>query len=233
MKNEFGERRQGSLRRKLSYVPALLPGFVAVLLGVGSSFVGTYSRGSGGESIILAASAVVLALLVVFLWYLGGMRSKRAELAKLVAELEAAAGKQPMPGSEDERDRSRCLKATTAIGAVIEDRRSRQLAASLVLLGAILVYLFLTVYWGIQVGTLVIVILVGGIVLLNVGSISLNYRVANGLYGTNEYEAREIIRFVLENADDIDFSGGLGARDLDLCAEEKRAATEAWDGASS
>ena len=40
-----------------------------------------------------------------------------------------------------------------------------------------------------------------------------NYRITKGYYGTNEQEAREIIRFIIKNSDDIDFTGG-GPKDL-------------------
>jgi hypothetical protein len=51
------------------------------------------------------------------------------------------------------------------------------------------------------------------------------------LFGTNEYEARQIIHFVLDNADDIDFSGGLGGSRLELDEKTQEILNAAWSPA--
>ena len=40
----------------------------------------------------------------------------------------------------------------------------------------------------------------------------LEYRVKKGLYGANDYEAREIVEFIFANAEHVDFSSGDGAK---------------------
>jgi hypothetical protein len=42
----------------------------------------------------------------------------------------------------------------------------------------------------------------------------LRYRIRKGYYGTNEDEAREIIQFILEHAEDTDFSSGDGPKKI-------------------
>jgi hypothetical protein len=39
---------------------------------------------------------------------------------------------------------------------------------------------------------------------------SIDYRIKKGFYGNNEYEARQIIEFILNNSDHIDFTDGKG-----------------------
>ena len=51
---------------------------------------------------------------------------------------------------------------------------------------------------------------------LQLGDAALGYRLQHSLYGTNEYEARQIISFVLAHADEIDLSGGLGVTEMNL-----------------
>ena len=48
------------------------------------------------------------------------------------------------------------------------------------------------------------------IVLLIARSVLLQYRIKNGLFGTSEHEAREIIGFILNNSNTIDFTDGDG-----------------------
>jgi hypothetical protein len=42
----------------------------------------------------------------------------------------------------------------------------------------------------------------------------LDYRIRKGYYGATEYEAMEIIQFILEHAEDIDFTDGTGTKKL-------------------
>jgi hypothetical protein len=51
-------------------------------------------------------------------------------------------------------------------------------------------------------------------VLLEIGHQAFLYRLRVGLFGTNEYEVRQLIRFLLAYNTDQDLSGGLGAIDL-------------------
>ncbi len=49
---------------------------------------------------------------------------------------------------------------------------------------------------------------------------ALRYRVKSGLFGTTAHEAREVIGFLVQEVDDIDFKGGSGKRLPALVREE-------------
>lgn len=71
-------------------------------------------------------------------------------------------------------------------------------------------------------------LLVGAAVLLQIGDAATGYRLNKGLYGTNEYEARQIILFVLSRTEDADLSGGLGAADIQIDDVTQTILCEAW-----
>lgn len=54
----------------------------------------------------------------------------------------------------------------------------------------------------------VLMILSLGVLLIIIKDKVISYRLRNGLFGKNESEAREIIHFILENRNDIDFTDG-------------------------
>jgi len=54
------------------------------------------------------------------------------------------------------------------------------------------------------------------------------YRVAVGLFGTNRYEARLIVKHIISTSDDRDFTNGLGARELILDSDTNVLIAEAW-----
>jgi hypothetical protein len=62
---------------------------------------------------------------------------------------------------------------------------------------------------------------------------ALRYRFKHALYGTNEYEARQLISFIVDNADEIDLSGGLGVSEIntDKTAQDILVAT--WGAVAS
>lgn len=59
-------------------------------------------------------------------------------------------------------------------------------------------------------------ILIAAAAALDLGNVAFRYRLKQGLFGTTEYEARQIILFALSNAKDLDLSGGLGAATIEL-----------------
>lgn len=118
----------------------------------------------------------------------------------------------------------------TVIDALARRKDRGQLIGTLALLAAAVFALY-----GHQAasGTRLILLvgLLVAVAVLNVGAFAFAYRVSKGLYGTNAYEARELIFFVLRHKEDIDLSGGLGARDLQLDSTVERAVIAAWEGA--
>jgi hypothetical protein len=134
---------------------------------------------------------------------------------------------------DSEKQQEVSLPKTTAIGAVVADRRGATYFASLTLLLTLALYLGVTRLSGNVVDLAIVVIIAVAILAINVGAMAFAYRVSHGLYGTTEYEAREIIHFVLARTDNVDFSSGLGARNIDISEEQLLVLTETWTGATA
>jgi hypothetical protein len=119
-------------------------------------------------------------------------------------------------------------RAKAAMDVVVEDRALSHSCATVLLLLALSVAPL-----GGSCDAVAVVVLVIGVLAARLSSGVLRYRVEQGLYGTNEYEAREIVAFVLERAGGIDLSGGLGARDAEPTRDLVTSGTEAFEGARS
>jgi len=120
--------------------------------------------------------------------------------------------------------------AATAI-AVLVRYKSRQRSFSLMLLAAaVLGYLLIVSVTGGTISNMMLSVLFLGEVVLVGADIAFTYRVRHGLFGTTEYEARQIIRFVMENSDKYDFSGGIGTTEWssDQVPQELREVVEGW-----
>lgn len=117
-----------------------------------------------------------------------------------------------------------------AIAALIRAKRSDQNRAALTLIAAMTIYLAVCIVNKGNPSVLLLIVLAGGVLSVQISALALTYRVRHGLYGTTAYEAREIVSFVLDNADKIDFSGGLGADELDLSERTEKAFVSIWEG---
>jgi hypothetical protein len=109
---------------------------------------------------------------------------------------------------------------STAIAGIAREKHRDQIVASATLAASIMAYVVIGWVTGQRGSVMPVGILGSALIILNAGMIASRYRWEHGLFGTSEYEAREIVRFVLDNADDIDFSGGLGAREISIDSEE-------------
>ena len=118
--------------------------------------------------------------------------------------------------------------ATTAIAALVHRKARQRQTASFVLLAALAAYVFITPVLGLLLSRFVIAIGAGACLLLQSAEFSMSYRVRHGLYGTTEYEARQIIAFILNHADRSDLEGGLGAADIQLNAEAEELIQSNW-----
>ena len=122
------------------------------------------------------------------------------------------------------------ISQNTIFGKFVDDRRNAQYTASLMVTVSALAYLTFALLTGITVSISVGVIFVLSMAMINGAALALSYRLAHGIYGTNEYEAREILHFILAHSDDTDVSGGLGANDLDLSTEQQESLAGLWEG---
>jgi hypothetical protein len=169
--------------------------------------------------VVLFASSTVIKR---FLSRRSGAVLGRKVIGRYEALLRAIDKSQPNTGARS--------AASTAIDSVARRAEGSRLAASLVLMAALLLMLLLTVRYGYEAPLPLRIFLVGAIAVLWVSKLALDYRISRGLFGTNEYEAREIVRFVLRNASDTDLSGGLGARKLDLTPSTETELAAVWNG---
>lgn len=80
--------------------------------------------------------------------------------------------------------------------------------AILVLIASLLIYLLLPYLVKASINPLIIYILLSCAILVLTNQLVFDYRIRKGLYGRNQWEARQIISFILQNADNIDFTDG-------------------------
>jgi hypothetical protein len=124
--------------------------------------------------------------------------------------------------------RMSATRTTTALAAFAAQRTRNRQAGTLFLLGALCLYVAVCLLISAHLSMGPVVLLAASAALLQLGDTALEYRIRRGLYGTTEYEARQIIQFLLANADDVDLSGSLGAADLILQPEDEPAALGIW-----
>ena len=105
--------------------------------------------------------------------------------------------------------------ANLSIVGVMLRRRGFQLHVTITLiLVAALIYLSSTSLQAIETNSYVYIILIALLVLAFFRDKLFEFRVQNGMYGNNEREAREIIRFILDNSSNIDFDNKSGPRKI-------------------
>lgn len=121
-------------------------------------------------------------------------------------------------------------RATTAIAAVLDDRRARRGWATAALSASLLAYVALHWITGSAMALGVVLLLMLGLAVNSASAAALEYRVNRGLYGTTEYDAREIIGVVLGHSEDLDPSGGLGDRAIAPDPETVAAIERVWAG---
>lgn len=112
------------------------------------------------------------------------------------------------------KDSDNKITENSIVGLLIKQKFDKETNAYWVLLGAVAVnFLFVTLGF-IQFNLYTLLFLIILIGLLYVNQKVLRYRIAKGYYGTNEYEVREIIQFILDHSDKTDFTDGDGMKKL-------------------
>lgn len=106
-------------------------------------------------------------------------------------------------------------RARLAVVELLAEYKSkRNLISAILLLGSALVYISLSNRLGYEVSTGILSIVCLLLLVLLINHKALDYRIRQGLYGTNEYEARELIHYILRNSDKEIFYDGGGQRQL-------------------
>ncbi|MDJ0578823.1 hypothetical protein [Crocosphaera sp.] len=93
--------------------------------------------------------------------------------------------------------------------------KDRNINAILILLIAITIYSVLGILW--NQFEINIYFILGGLIyasLLYLNTLLVNFRIKKGFYGGNEFEAREMINFIEENSENIDFTDGNSPKKL-------------------
>jgi hypothetical protein len=94
------------------------------------------------------------------------------------------------------------------VGIMSLKRKKRNFLAITFLVLALMIYCLLPYLFGYSINNMAVMIMSAGILLVTLKEQIVSYRVKKGIFGQNESEAREIIRFILNNSDNIDFADG-------------------------
>lgn len=113
--------------------------------------------------------------------------------------------------------------AQPLLGFLLAKKARQSSVAYFFLFLSLILYWYLSALSIIPVRIGVLLFISALIIALFIGQQLLEYRIKKGLYGTNEYEAREIIEFILSNKDKSDFTGGKGFKEIFLEPEVKPA----------
>lgn len=106
------------------------------------------------------------------------------------------------------------IERNTIVGIMVGTKIRRDTKASIFILVSLLLHFGLAAFKLINLNWLLIAILFFMIGALTINQKALQYRIKNGLYGTNPYEAREITQFILQHSDKTDFIDSNGAKKL-------------------
>ncbi|MCZ2459169.1 MAG: hypothetical protein LC128_06045 [Chitinophagales bacterium] len=99
------------------------------------------------------------------------------------------------------------VEETTIIGMMIGKKIKKDTRAYILLFTGLVIYLLLGLFTA-QPNLLGLMFFALAILALQTNQKVTEYRIRKGFYGTNYYEAREIIQFVVENSDENFYSGG-------------------------
>ncbi|NOK71580.1 MAG: hypothetical protein GFH25_541324n23 [Chloroflexi bacterium AL-N10] len=103
--------------------------------------------------------------------------------------------------NQEKRNRKKYKKLS--INSIIRERKLMSfIFSSNLLLAALLICLLFNLHIAIQMICSILILL------YTIQMTLFNYRLLKGFYGTTEYEAREIIGFIINNSENIDFTDG-------------------------
>jgi hypothetical protein len=108
----------------------------------------------------------------------------------------------------------RALANITVVGLLVSRKAKQTSLAYLALFSAFLIYYLFSLIGILILNPLVLLFIAVLILALFINQKALEYRIRHGLYGTNEYEAREILNFILSNVDKDDFTTGSGLHEI-------------------
>jgi hypothetical protein len=102
-------------------------------------------------------------------------------------------------------------KANTIVGMMLGEKVKKASKAQISLIACLLLHFILVLFSVVNFSSFLFVVISVGILFIHIDQKLVDYRIRKGWYGKNEFEAKEIINFVLShsNKDDFNDSGGL------------------------
>ena len=107
----------------------------------------------------------------------------------------------------------------TVIGLLVGQKARQISSAYVALILALILYPLTSLLLIFEIKSIVIAFIALLFILLFINQKSLEYRIKKGLYGSNEYEAREILSFIINHSDKSNFTDGSGLREIMPAAE--------------
>lgn len=138
------------------------------------------------------------------------LAKKVAEISKEFEHQEPKAVKEYL----DEIAKQESQKSQSIVELMVDNKGKKVQKAYMVFTITLLAQLGFAYFTksGINNWFMFFTLFLAGIIYLN--QVILDYRIKKGFYGTNDYEAREIIEFIFTNAEYSDFSSGGGAKKI-------------------
>lgn len=102
----------------------------------------------------------------------------------------------------------------TIISIFIQQQSKNNSIAYCVLFLAVIIHIVFVFLLELEINIGVITAVLFLVLTLYINEAVLIYRINHGLYGTNEYEVREILNFIMNHADPSNFTTGQGLKDL-------------------
>jgi len=202
--------KEQRLRALTSVVAYIMIGLVSIPAFAFFKFIGTKLHYNLNFYVLVTCS-ITFALFLERLTVLLLMHVLRNSLKKLGAE-------------------SRPTLSPTAIPALAQHKSGVWTVSILLLSVTLILYSALSLLTGNSPSAAVLAVLGLGEVMILVAESAFKHRIRCGLFGTTEYEARQILQFVLDNSDQVDFSDGLGVSDWneEHASEELRHLVAGW-----
>ena len=105
-------------------------------------------------------------------------------------------------------------KKKTIVGMILGNKIKTSSLNYLILIGAFAIYLILSIFALYEINGICVFLISIAIFFIYVDQKLMIYRINNGWYGKNEFEAREIINFIINHSDTDDFIDGDGLKKI-------------------
>lgn len=108
--------------------------------------------------------------------------------------------------------RSEDKKSNTIVGMMLGEKVKKASKAQISLIGCLLLHLLLVFFSVVNFSSFLFVVISVGFLFIHIDQKLVDYRIRKGWYGKNEFEAKEIINFVLSHSKKDDFNNSDGLK---------------------